>query len=83
MLLYILEEPETLAEWGRNLGDASRLLVEDPNDILLCNWMSVLPRLQPYISPFEILSVFMKEKVNLKILVLRYLPFRYNMSLRG
>lgn len=59
MLLYILEESETLAEWGRNLGDASRPLVEDPNDTLLCNWMSVLPRLQPYLSPFEILSVFM------------------------
>lgn len=53
MLLHILKGPRTVAGWVHLLESAGARagLVSDGNDTVLNNWMSLLPRLQPYLSP--------------------------------
>lgn len=70
MLLHVLQGPDTLVDWMVALRDGAvtREFESDIDDSLLCNWMSLLPRLQPYLSPFDILSAFRKDKLNCEIL---------------
>ncbi|KAJ5751499.1 uncharacterized protein N7511_008464 [Penicillium nucicola] len=66
MLLHILRGPYTFVEWGLSLDsdEAREALLSDPNDTLLSNWVSLLPRLQLYLSPFDILAAFRMDELN-------------------
>lgn len=69
MLLHILEEPGTLSGWMVDSDIVARSHFElDGEDSLLYNWMSLLPRLQPYLTPFDILFAWRKDKLNHEIL---------------
>ncbi|KAF7169795.1 hypothetical protein CNMCM6106_004714 [Aspergillus hiratsukae] len=73
MLLHILDTPDTVLEWMSILRDAgfreaAEQFVEDPNDTVLHNWTSLLSRLQPYLTPFDILSLFTKDELDHDIL---------------
>ncbi|RDH27078.1 hypothetical protein BDQ94DRAFT_185534 [Aspergillus welwitschiae] len=57
MLLHILQDPDTLLDWVESSG-RSDVLILDHDDTPLWNWMYCLSRLQPYLSPFDILAAF-------------------------
>ncbi|GFF57050.1 hypothetical protein IFM51744_09076 [Aspergillus udagawae] len=76
MLLHVLDSPDTVLDWMASLMDAgfreaAEEFMEDPNNTVLHNWTSLLSRLQPYLTPFDILSLFTKDEINRDIL--RYL----------
>lgn len=66
LLLHILQGPDTVATWARLLegAEARAALVSDRNDTVLHNWMSLLPHLQPYLSPFDILAAFRMDEID-------------------
>ncbi|KAL3246537.1 hypothetical protein ABHI18_012696 [Aspergillus niger] len=67
MLLHILQEPDTLLTWEASSG-RSDVLILDHDDTPLWNWMSCLSRLQPYLSPFDILAAFQMDTLDHKSL---------------
>lgn len=59
MLLHIFENRDTILCWAITLKDEEEMaqnFTPDPNDTILINWMSVMKRLQSYLTPFDILS---------------------------
>jgi hypothetical protein len=73
MLLHILNTPDTLLKWmsilqDAGLGEAAEQFVEDPDETILHIWTSLLTRLQPYLTPFDILSLFTKDELDHDIL---------------
>jgi hypothetical protein len=63
MLLHILGEPDTVAAWLVNLDqmgfpEEAQNFRPDPHGSILLNWKYILNYLQPYLTPFDILSLF-------------------------
>jgi hypothetical protein len=75
MLLHILDDPDTILRWANTLNDEEEMAQNftlDPNDTILINWMYVMKGLQPYLTPFDILSLA-TEKGEIGLDTLRYL----------
>ncbi|QMW36963.1 hypothetical protein G4B11_000199 [Aspergillus flavus] len=67
MLLHILKGPGTFADWVILSGE-HQAFTQDPDDSFLNNWISLLRRLQPYLSPFDILATFRMDEIDLQTL---------------
>ncbi|KAB8212761.1 hypothetical protein BDV33DRAFT_210895 [Aspergillus novoparasiticus] len=88
LLLLILDSPSTLVDWRYELGEHDEnSLMLDYDETPLENWMNLLFRLQPHLSPFDILSLFKKGRVDIKELLfltsLIGLPKIYNNDYPG
>ncbi|KAI3015044.1 hypothetical protein CBS147347_11306 [Aspergillus niger] len=67
MLLHILQDPNTLMDWAVSSRRDDALIL-DLDDTPLWNWMTLLSRLQPYLSPFDILAAFNMDTLDHKSL---------------
>ncbi|KAJ5100926.1 hypothetical protein N7456_006978 [Penicillium angulare] len=67
LLLGTLDSPATLEGWAVAIRD-DRNLIYSLEDSLLSNWMLLLPHLQPYLTPFDILANFRKDELSNKSL---------------
>lgn len=63
MLLSTLDSPATLWGWAVAIRDDGNLIFSR-EDSLLSNWMFLLSRLQPYLTPFDILANFLEDKLS-------------------
>ncbi|EED11760.1 hypothetical protein TSTA_109390 [Talaromyces stipitatus ATCC 10500] len=57
------ESPETLEGWAEAIRDDRNLTFSHRHSLLL-NWMFLLSRLQPYLTPFDILANFLEDKLS-------------------
>ncbi|KAF9883050.1 hypothetical protein FE257_004304 [Aspergillus nanangensis] len=78
MLLHILAEPYTILSWrgklckARHREEAADFIL-DPSDTLLINWLDVMEFLQPYLTPFDIVSLSTDGEITVSCYAIRCL----------